>query len=534
MRAVAQRVHLLWGWRRALIAVMAGAAGALAMPPVSILPALALSLPVAVWLLDGVALGRPRLSVMTLRSAFAIGWLFGFGYFLAGLWWLGAAFLVETDEFAWLLPFGVLGLPAVLAIFHGVAFALARALWSGGPHRILALAVALAVTEFLRGIVFTGFPWNVYGQAFGASLWTMQAAAVVGVEGLTFLAVAIFATPALLGTAETPAARWRPVAVAVLALAALVGYGAVRLSGAAQSPVPGVALRIMQPNIAQREKNRPRAGAAILQRYLTLSDRATGPTTSGLSDVTHLFWPESPFPFLLAREPQALASIAAALKPGGTVLVTGAARSNGETGSSARYYNAINVIAPDGTIVDGYDKVHLVPFGEYLPFQAFFAAIGLRQFVNVPGGFDAGAARRPLRAVGLPPMAPLICYEAIFPGEVDSGAGRAGLLVNVTNDAWFGQTFGPYQHFEQARMRAVEQGLPLVRAANTGISAVVDPFGRVVASLPLGVDGVIDSRLPSAVAATVYATLGRVPMAMLLLIGLVYASRGLSRGRPIL
>ncbi len=511
MSGVAQRVILSWGWRRFLIAFLAGAVAALAMPPFGFLPALAVSLTAAVWLIDGAASGRGRLPA-TLRSTAVVGWWWGFGYFVAGLWWLGAAFLVEADEFAWALPFGVLGLPAVLAFFPALGFALSRLLWSPGAARIFAFAFGLTVSEWLRGTLFTGFPWNTLGMALAQNGWLMQAGSVVGLYGLTVMAVLICAAPATLGTGSTLRSRVLTPGLALAGLAALALLGAWRLPAAPLASVAGVRLRIMQPNLPQDAKFRPENRDAIMRHYLTLSDRATSPQATGVGDATHLIWPESAFPFLLHRDAPALAQIAALLPPG-TMLVTGAARADdprpGET--RYRYYNAIHVVADDGSIVGTYDKIHLVPFGEYFPhiFDSALRGLGIRQFVHVPGGFDMGERGGGLPVPGLPPVAASICYEAIFPGEVVAPGARPGLILNVTNDAWFGNTPGPYQHLAQARLRAVEEGLPLVRAANTGISAVIDPYGRVHASLPLGVEGVLDASLPAAIAPPVFARYGK-------------------------
>jgi apolipoprotein N-acyltransferase len=517
IRALADRVILAEGWTRALIAAGAGAFAALAMPPFGLWPALALSLTVAVWLIDGsIDGGRLRRGATIWRAALA-GWLWGFGYFVAGLWWLGAAFLVEADVFAWLLPFGVLGLPALLAFFPALGFALAALLWSPGPARLLAFAVALTASEWLRGHLFTGFPWNALGMALGQNLLLMQSAALLGLWGLTFVAALALSTPALLGT-EDGRARFGPVVVAAIVLAAMAGLGGLRLWGETVPSVAGIKLRIMQPNLPQDAKFRPSNGPAILRSYLALSDRATSPTTSGLADVNLLVWPESAFPFLLHREPHALAQIAALLPPN-TMLITGAARQGeGLPGEEAgRYFNAIQVIDSDGAIRATYDKVHLVPFGEYVPhvLDATLRAIGIRQFVHMPGGFAAGERRALLQVPGLPAASPTVCYEAIFPGEVVAEGPRPGWILNVTNDAWFGDTPGPHQHFAQARLRAVEQGLPLVRAANTGISAVVDPLGRIVASLPLGREGVLDAPLPSGVRQPLAARFGDLMVLML-------------------
>ena len=214
--------------------------------------------------------------------------------------------------------------------------------------------------------------------------------------------------------------------------------------------------------------------------------------------MTLLVWPESAFPFILTRDPQALSDIGALLPPR-TVLVTGAAREEDRPATqgrpaSADYFNSILVIGSGGSVLDSYDKVHLVPFGEYLPFEAILRRVGLRHFVAIPGGFEAGSRRRLLAIPGLPGASPLICYEAIFPDAVlpdRRGTGvRPHFLLNVTNDGWFGLTAGPHQHFAQARLRSIEEGLPMIRAAATGISAIVDPYGRVNAALPLGDEGV--------------------------------------------
>jgi apolipoprotein N-acyltransferase len=519
MTAIAQRVILAWGWRRFLIAFLAGAAGALAMPPFGLLPALAVSLTLAVWLVDGAAVGKGR-PWATLRSTALVGWWWGFGYFVAGLWWLGSAFLVEADQFAWALPFGVLGLPALLAFFPALGFAVSRLMWSPGAGRIAAFAFGMTVSEWLRGNLFTGFPWNTLGMALAQNAWLMQSASLIGLYGLTVLAVLICAAPATLGTGADARERMLAPGLALAGLAGLSLFGVMRLPAVAAPTVADVRLRLMQPNLPQDAKFRPENREAIMRHYLALSDRATSPRVAGVADATHLIWPESAFPFLLDRDPRALAQIAALLPPG-TTLVTGAAREGeplpGETGR--RFYNAIQVVADDGTVLSTYDKMHLVPFGEYFPhfLDGFLRWVGLRQFVHVPGGFEAGEWHSGFVVPGLPPVAATICYEAIFPGAVVAPGARPGLILNVTNDAWFGNTPGPHQHFAQSRVRAVEEGLPLVRAANTGISAVVDPHGRVLASLPLGIEGVLDAPLPRAIAPPVFAKYGQALVIILIL-----------------
>ncbi len=511
MSAPARRAAALAAWvsggprlRRRLLALAAGAVGALALAPLDLWPAMALSLVPAVWLLDGCAARR--------REAFFIGWLWGFGYFVAGLWWLGAAFLVEADQFAWALPLGVLGLPAALALFPALGFLLAALVWPHGPARVCAFACALALSEWLRGHVLTGFPWNAPGMALAADLRLAQGASIFGLHGLTLLALLIFSAPATL--ADRPG-RWRlwPSGLAGAALLALFAFGAARLHGAREAFVPGVEVRVMQPDMALDDSFRAEFRDRIVARYLALS-ALDEPAPAG--DRILLAWPESAFPFILSRDERSLSRIASTL-PEGAVLATGAARAEEnpeDPDGPPLYFNAIHLLTHKDGIVATYDKTHLVPFGEYLPFEALLTRLGLRQFVLMPGGFSAGGGRRALTAPGLPPMAPLICYEAIFPGEAlpdpEPGAPASKLLLNVTDDGWFGRTFGPHQHFAQARLRAIEEGLPLVRAANTGISAVTDPYGRVLSSLPLGAAGLIRSPLPEAAAPPFFARHGAV------------------------
>jgi apolipoprotein N-acyltransferase len=379
----------------------------------------------------------------------------------------------------------------------------------------------MTIAEWLRGHLFTGFPWNSPGMALGQNLWLMQSASLVGLHGLTFLSLCIGAAPAILLTGWAGRARWTAPALAAIMLLGLAGFGFWRVPDEASPTVPDIRLRIMQPNLPQDAKFNPRNRDAIMRHYLTLSAR---PGENGAAAPTHIIWPESAFPFLLHRDPASLAQIGALLEPG-SVLITGAARMDEPLPGEAvgKFYNAIQVIDDRGTILGAYDKVHLVPFGEYVPkfLDALIKALGLRQFVHIPGGFEPAEKRMTLAIPGLPPVAATICYEAIFPGDILADGPRPNLILNVTNDAWFGQTPGPYQHFAQARLRAVEEGLPLVRAANTGISAIIDSFGRTVEDIPLGVESIVDADLPVAEPATVYSKWGKFSLTATLVICLM-------------
>jgi apolipoprotein N-acyltransferase len=290
--------------------------------------------------------------------------------------------------------------------------------------------------------------------------------------------------------------------------------------------VANVKLRIMQPNLEQDARFNYSAKEEVMRKYLTLSDRASGPQSTGVRDVNILIWPESAFPFFLTREADAMAQIADLL-PKGTVLITGSVRAPDLPPGVrvTRAYNSIYVIDHDGSVLSVYDKLHLVPFGEYLPYQDLMEKLGFVQLTKVQGGFIPGTVRRSMEIPNAPRALPLICYEAIFPGDVTTRDDRPGWIVNLTNDGWFGISTGPYQHLQQVRMRAIEEGLPVVRAANTGISAVIDPLGRIVTELGLGLEGVLDSTLPAAIPPTIYARVGDLPIALVVLISLVFVVR---------
>ena len=496
------------GWKRALIAMAAGGLSALAFAPIFAFPILFLTLPVFVWLIDGSA---------NWRRAFSAGWLFGFGYFFFNLFWIGEAFLVEADKFAWLLPFAVTLLPAGLALFWGAAAAVARLFWSEGFSRLLIFAVVLSVAEYLRGHILTGFPWNLVGYALTYPLPLMQSAALFGAYGLTAIALFIFPAPlVVLGDARKPlslGAILKATTLAAIPLALLFGYGASRLQ-APQSFVPDVKLRIVQPSVPQREKWMPQYQRRIFDDHIALSLANPSGEKDSLAEITHLVWPEAAMPFFPLEAPVAL-DILANILPPGTTLITGALRHDpppaaGEAISpETRTLNSIIVLNERAEPVATYDKINLVPFGEFVPWENVLSTIGIEKLTHGRGSFASGPVPRPLMSIpGLPPALGLVCYEALFPGNIVQQSARPGVLLNVTNDGWFGESTGPYQHFHQSRIRAVEEGAPLIRAANNGISAVVDPYGRALQTLGLNVRGSIDSALPEAISSPLYAQFG--------------------------
>jgi apolipoprotein N-acyltransferase len=510
MTSLALKFILVWGWKRLVIAICAGMLAATAMAPLSVWPAMLVSLPVVVWLLDGVC-AQTESRGRRMFSAFATGWGFGFGYFGLSLFWIGEAFLVDAETFAWALPFAVTLMPAGLALFWGGAAMLAITLWRPGFMRIIALAAGLSLFEWLRGTILTGFPWNTPGYAVDGLSSIAQLASVTGVFGLTFFVVLWGAAPAALADDSSDdrqrVARALGLAFVAVSLAGVAGYGIWRLSGADVAYHPSLHLRIVQPNIAQRDKWDVSKREEIFARYLQLT--RTPPKTGSAMPLTHVIWPESALPVLIGELPEIRKEIAGliASKP---VFVMGAiTRTTASAPNAARdVFNSVIALDGNGEIAGEYHKQRLVPFGEYLPLADWLEPLGLRTLVTLPIGFKSGNGGQTLEIGSTPAFAPLVCYEAIFPSHLERDQERPDWLLNVTNDAWFGQSSGPHQHFAQARMRAIEQGLPLVRAANTGISAVVDPFGRVLTRLNVGSKGVIDTKLPMALHPTPYARYG--------------------------
>jgi apolipoprotein N-acyltransferase len=514
MKSFAKSIVDLSGWRRWTVLALAGAASVLAMAPFFSWPVLFVTLPILVWQIDASqraspAVGKARWWHRPAMRAALAGWWFGFGYFFAGLFWIGEAFLVEADKFAVLIPFAVTLMPAGLALFWAGAAGLAAVAWAPGSIRIVTLALTLSGAEWLRGHVLTGFPWNVLGYALTWPLPMMQTAAFLGIYGLTLVAVPVFASPVVLW-ADGGRRRGLGVLAAATTIGVLAAAGAYRLASEDLPTDASVRIRVVQPSVPQREKWRPENQARIFRDHLELSVQSSGGTVDGASGVALIVWPVAAMPFLPLNTPEALAAIGRLL-PQGTHLAAGALRVDAPPSGRARrrIFNSLMIFGQEGRLAALYDKIHLVPFGEYLPLQSTLEAIGLEQLTRVRGGFDIGVMPRPvLKVAGLPPIGPLICYEAIFPTEVIQGHERPKVLINVTNDGWFGQTTGPHQHLHQARVRAVEEGLPVIRAANNGISAVVDARGRILGSLGLDVRGTIDSILPPAIAPPLYARYG--------------------------
>ena len=481
----------LKGWRVAGVAFVAGALAALAMPPLYWLPLAVVGVVAYVWLWE-TAPGP--------RSAFLRGWAWGIGHFAVGSYWILEAFSVPPAQYELLGPPIVAGLAVILGFFPGLAAGVAR--WAvlrwpalaGRYRRLILLAIAWALTEWLRGHVFTGYPWNPLGHVWAFAPPLVQGAALFGVYGLGALSFLVLAAPA---------AGWR-ASVAALVVIGLAGAGGLAVMGPIVADGPMV--RIVQPSIPQSEKWRPDTRAQHLNKLTEMSRR------DGFDQLAAVIWPETAPPFIIEPGSPALEVMAAAVPPRG-YLLTGAARGTGRREEGV--WNSLLVIDRAGAIVAHYDKVHLVPLGEYIPFHKQLAPVS--GFIG-RGSFEEGLERATLGIPGLPSFSPVICYEVIFPAAVTGPGERPRWLLNVTNDAWFGLSSGPSQHLASARLRAVEEGLPMIRAANTGVSAVIDAYGRVLASLDMMQEGVIDRRIPSAREPTPYGRWGDGMLLVLLVV----------------
>ena len=514
---LSHRLAATSGWRRYVLAFLLGICATATLPPVDLTPLLLIAFPGLLWLDEGSA---------GAWASFRLGYAFGFGFFISGLYWIAAALFVDIASYWWLVPIAAAGLPAAFALYIALALLatnlVVRHFKLPGIARVFAFSIAWAVAEWIRGHAFTGLPWNLIGYswsgAFPGAILILQSVAWVGIYGLSFLTVLAASLPALLGTPAlapmSPGGRFGPAIAAGLLILAPGAAGAIRLETIPTSST-GVWLRIVQPSIPQSLKWDPATAEENFRRLLDLSGPESRP-------IAAIVWPEAATPFLLDRDARHRRDIGA-VASGRHYVITGALRGSPLAGPILQVWNSIEVLNGEGDIVAGYDKAHLVPFGEYVPFRDI---LPMRKITHGNLDLSAGAGPQTITLAGLPPFAALICYEIVFPGAIIDEEERPEWILNVTNDAWYGQSSGPYQHFAIARTRAIEEGLPLVRAANNGISGVVDPAGRVRARIDLNTIGYADLPLPAAGEMTPYARLGdRIFVALLVLGALPVAFR---------
>ncbi|WP_419903073.1 apolipoprotein N-acyltransferase [Kiloniella sp.] len=511
------KLRALTGWQRYVVAASLGAVSATAFAPLFLIPLLVPAFTGLLWLFQGAE--SPK------KAAF-IGWAFGVGHFAIGLYWVGSAFLVNSARHAWMMPFAILGLAVGMGLFHClVGYLLARLKFRGIDRLIAFVAIWLAV-EWLRSWIFTGFPWNLIGAVWTFSDSMLQLASVTGVWGLSVLTLFAAAAPAVLfsGNDLNLSEMKRRVAFVFFALSLPLfvwGGGALRLgmlSPEAESFVENVNLRLVQPNIPQADKWKPKLREGHVDKQMSMS------VSEGFKDITHVIWPETAVPFLLSSVKALRTKIARVVPPPG-FLITGAPRIEEKVlpdggGIERKFKNSVHVLNRSGDIVGTYDKFHLVPFGEYAPLRDWLPFI--EKLTAGSSDFSPGPGPLTMSLPGVPPMSALVCYEIIFPGAVVDAFNRPEWILNLTNDGWFGISSGPYQHLGMAQLRAVEEGIPVIRVANTGISASIDAYGRVVESVELGVAGILDTGLPKKTpSSTVFSRIGNFSVLFLMVLMLL-------------
>jgi apolipoprotein N-acyltransferase len=475
-------------WFQRCTAFFLGGLGALGFAPLFLFPALLLALS-GVWFLI-----EQTSSLLAPRKIFWLGWFFGLGHFTAGLYWITYALTVDLPSFWWLIPFALFGIPSVLAVFTGLTFILA-ALWPyGGISRGFAFAGLWVGFEWLRGHLFTGFPWNLTGYAWAFSPEMTQVASFAGVYGLSLLTLLMAVS---LGYVAGKQPFQRNIAISIYCVVGLLWVlGKERIHHPDVISSTPLAIRLVQPNISQKLKWDASEREANFKELLDLTAQ---PSSFPLKAI---IWPESAVSFFLEQQPLRRLLIAESL-PKGTLLFTGALRRTDSSQEPLRIWNSLLVLNDEGEIVAHYDKSHLVPFGEYLPLRHVLDSVfGKGKLKKITAGvmdFTPGLGPESIPLpYGFPSFSGLVCYEVIFPHAViNPTQGRPGWMVNVTNDAWYGNTSGPYQHLEAARFRAIEEGIPLVRVANSGVSAVFDAYGQLKGSIGLNSKGVLDVFLPS-------------------------------------
>lgn len=476
------------GMRRNLLAAFLGGLAALAFPPVYMFP-------LAIVGFSGFLI--MIVAAESRKAAFKLGWWFGFGHFTAGLYWISFALLVD-ESFWWLFPIAMLGIPAVVAFYIALVAIITWQVkrYIRGWSLVVVFSCIWVLVEMLRGWLFTGFPWNLSGYIFTISGNILQFASVGGIWGLSLVAMLVVTMPAVVVGGQwlvvskkwVNVSKWVPISFSVLLIAGIYIWGGKRLAAEETQFVPGIKLRIVQGNIPQNLKWEDEWRYASVKKYIEMS------TSEGFDEITHVIWPETALPFTVSEDSPLLAEIARAAPKNGAVITGALHAIYSDAGFIDKIFNSLMVVTPEGKIYSRYDKSHLVPFGEYVPLRGI---LPLEKITNGQVDFTPGGGLKTINAPKFPAFGGLVCYEVIFPGKVIDENNPPNVLINVTNDAWYGNTSGPYQHFQMARVRAIEEGVPLVRSANNGISAVIDGYGRVINRTKLSETVVMDSYLPT-------------------------------------
>lgn len=493
--------------RPRLLALLAGLLIGLAQPPFGILPGL-LGYPLLLWALER-DLGRnPN------RTAYFMGWLAGFSYFFVSCFWVAEAFLVDAETYGWMAPFAATLLPAGIALFWGAFAVLYRKLAPSGQRRFVLFATLFSAFEMARGMVLSGFPWDPSGATWKAGGAMSQVAAYVGVYGLGFITVLIFTSVAAIRRDRGPKGWW-PLAAGVSLWLACFAIGEVRLANAHITQT-GLTVRLVQPAIGQKAKW---TNGAFDQIFSAYTEMTAAPPRPGHAVPQVVIWPEGALPVMaedLFANDSWTAPVMTRILRDNQSLIMGVSRGERDKAGRNVWRNSMLILhqSRENLYVEGaYNKYKLVPFGEFTPFASILNPLGLKALTHFDDSFTPGERTHSVQYGNIPRFLPLICYEGIFPSldmtsyTSSNDAQRPHWIVNISNDAWFGPTTGPIQHLNLASYRAIEEGLPMVRSTPTGISVLVDPYGRVVqgSRLDLGRRGYIDLTIPERAPLTSYS-----------------------------
>jgi len=497
-----------------LISFFVGVSCCFAFAPLNFFPAAIISLSVFYFLLEKEEQKKP---------IFWLGFFYGFGYFLAGIYWISISLLVEPEKFAWLIPFALTLIPSALALYLALfaisyKFLVAKFKLTQTHQKIILFAITWLVFEILRSVLFTGFPWNLLGYIWMFDVHFAQLASVFGIYGLSFFAVLICLFPTLFLRSNS---LKKPkeislfdkifAVILIVFFAANLVFGFSRVDDKKLVTDDKTKLRLVQANIKQEMKWDGEQKYKNFLKHIELTN------SQSLDDVKAVIWSETSVPYVIDGNPELMKNLSLAVPQEGS-LITGAIRLEHDEDVIKNVWNSVFVIGKSG-VTSFYDKHHLVPFGEYVPLQKFLPFV--EKITGGGVGFSEGEGPQTIATSSFS-FSPLVCYEVIFSDEIVQKNSRPDLLINLTNDAWFGVSSGPYQHFNMARMRAIEQGISLARVAGTGITAFVDPFGRVVKKIDLNQEGVIDVDLIKNLTPTIYANFGYKPLILLLALILIF------------
>ena len=506
LNLISKQLITLNPWARGLLCLVLGAILSLGLPPIGLWPVIYPCFGGLLLLLCTTP--NPRATALSC-------YLFAFGYLTAAHYWVGNALIVFSDQLAFLAIPASLGLSAVLALYYAVAGGVIGYGFKrfGGDKKIiggLLVILCFSIADLARQYGFTGFAFNLFGMLFADNLYLSQQAALWGIEGMGVMVLLTAVMPFMI----TSPSNLKRIAAGLLIPVLVYGYGTWRVSTldlAASPDESAPQIRLVQGSIPQREKWDRQFISRNLNLYQTLSMQ------QGWENISAIIWPETTVPSALNQSPELVARLSQFIPEDG-LLITGAIRHELIGSTDQRIYNSLYLLNSRQGIIGRYDKSHLVPFGEYLPLRPILSLFGLDKLTHGRIDYSAGTGPVTLNARqnhDFPAFSALICYEISFSRNIiapsaDHQSIRPQLIINLTNDAWFGDTLGPRHHLAHSRLRAIEQGIPVIRSASTGISAVIDGLGRIAGQLPIKIVGVLDRPLPPSLSPTFYALYGKI------------------------